>query len=235
MRKVSVAERVLLVGKRAAVLTRLQAALLEIGIEADLTQDLADADDDHLRAYAAVAFGRAVRENDRARMREAFRTVNPEVTFVDGLAPITPLLVAQFEQALDRRPEQDRRLRRVTASDGRIELELRAAADVRVLLCRLTRLYRTRTDNLLHERLQPGTHTIELRRRRGEHSPSFGPKTKCRSFQSDRDCYSAIRLSLSCRAGKTLRRRDLQLGVARPWVRSPRRSSLAQRSPLVRR
>jgi hypothetical protein len=67
-------------------------------------------------------------------MRAAFRTVNPEVRFVDGLAPITPLLVAQFEQALDRRPEQDRRLRRVTASDGRIELELRAVANVRMLL-----------------------------------------------------------------------------------------------------
>jgi hypothetical protein len=43
---VSVAERVLLVGKRAAVLKRLQAALREIGIEADLTQDTAAAERD---------------------------------------------------------------------------------------------------------------------------------------------------------------------------------------------
>jgi hypothetical protein len=33
-----VTDRVLLIGKRAAVLTRLQAALREIGIEADLTR-----------------------------------------------------------------------------------------------------------------------------------------------------------------------------------------------------
>jgi hypothetical protein len=32
----------------------------------------------------------------------------------------------------------------------------------------MTRLYRTRTENLLDERLQPGTHTIELHRRRVE-------------------------------------------------------------------
>jgi hypothetical protein len=43
---VSVAERVLLVGKRAAALKRLQAALREIGIEADLTQDTAAAERD---------------------------------------------------------------------------------------------------------------------------------------------------------------------------------------------
>jgi hypothetical protein len=163
-----VAERVLLIGKRAAVLKRLQTALREIGIEADLTQDTATGERDQLRAYAAVAFGRAVRADDRARIRAAFQAVNPEVRFVDGLAPITPLLVAQFEQALDRRTEQDRRLGRVTASDGRIDFELRAAADVRVILHRLTRFYRARTENLLDERLQPGVHSVELSRRRSE-------------------------------------------------------------------
>jgi hypothetical protein len=159
-----VADRVLLIGKRAAVLTRLQAALREIGIEADLTQDTAGADRHQLRAYRAVAFGRAVGEADRARMRDAFRAANADVRFVDGLAPITPLLVAQFEQALDRRPEEERRLHSITVSEGRIEFELRAEADVRVTGYRLTRLYRTRTEVLLDERLQPGTHTVELGR-----------------------------------------------------------------------
>jgi hypothetical protein len=160
-----VADRVLLIGKRAAVLTRLQAALREIGIEADLTQDTRNAERDQLRKYAAVAFGRAVGESDRARMRDAFRAASPDVRFVDGLAPITALLVAQFEQALDRRPEDDRRLRSATVSDGQLELELRAEAQVRVTLYRLTRLYRTRTDVVLDERLQPGTHKVGLGRR----------------------------------------------------------------------
>jgi hypothetical protein len=52
------ADRVLLIGKRAAVLTRLQAALGEIGIEADLTRDVTGADRGRLGQYAAVAFGR---------------------------------------------------------------------------------------------------------------------------------------------------------------------------------
>jgi hypothetical protein len=154
-----VADRVLLIGKRAAVLTRLQEALRESSIEADLTQDTAHADQSELCEYDAVAFGRAVGEQDRARIKEAFRAANPTVAFVDGLAPITPLLVAQFEQALDRRPEDEPRLGDVTVSEGRIQFELRS--QVRVAVYRLTRLYRTRTEQLL----APGIHTVDLRPR----------------------------------------------------------------------
>jgi len=168
-----VTDRVLLIGKRAAVLTRLQAALREIGIEADLTQDTAHADQSELREYGAVAFGRAVGEEDRARMRDAFRAANPAVAFVDGLAPITPLLVAQFEQALDRRPEQDRRIGDLTVSEGRIDFELRSPARVRVTTYRLTRLYRTHTEQLLDERLAPGTHKMDLGRRNARAKEAF--------------------------------------------------------------
>jgi hypothetical protein len=69
----------LLICKRAAVPTKLQAALREIGIEADLTRNTAGAERGDLRRYGAVAFGRAVSEPDRARMTEAFRTANPTV------------------------------------------------------------------------------------------------------------------------------------------------------------
>ena len=106
-------------------------------------------------------------------MRQAFRATNPDVTFVDGLAPITPLLVAQFEQALDRRPTQERRLGDVTVSEGRIELELRGAACVRVTAYRLTRLYRTHTERLPDDRLTPGTHRLNLRPRIADAKEAF--------------------------------------------------------------
>jgi hypothetical protein len=91
-----------------------------------------------------VAFGRAVGEADRDRMKEAFTAANPDVAYVDGLAPITPLLVAQFEEALDRRSETERKIGTLVAAGGRIELELRAPTRVVVTAYRLTRLYRTR-------------------------------------------------------------------------------------------
>jgi hypothetical protein len=130
--------RVLLIGKRASVLTRLQSALRAIRIECDLTQDVTGANPDLFRGYDAVAFGRAVSEADRTRMKSAFKAVNPSVVLVDGLAPITPLLVAQFEQALAERGAADRHIGDVTASRNRLDFQLRTAAHVRVLTYRLT-------------------------------------------------------------------------------------------------
>jgi hypothetical protein len=46
-------------------------------------------------------------------MKERFRVDNPDVVYVDGLASITPLLLAQFEETLDRRPGTERTLRNV--------------------------------------------------------------------------------------------------------------------------
>ncbi len=48
----------------------------------------------------AVGFGREASEADSTRMEDAFRVANPDVIYVDGLAPITALLVAQLEEAI---------------------------------------------------------------------------------------------------------------------------------------
>jgi hypothetical protein len=53
----------------------------------------------------------------------------------------------------------------MTVSEGRIDFELRSPARVRVTTYRLTRLYRTHTEQLLDERLAPGTHRMDLGRR----------------------------------------------------------------------
>jgi hypothetical protein len=155
-----------------------------------------------LREYGAVAFGRAVGEEDRARMRDAFRAANPAVAFVDGLAPITPLLVAQFEQAVDRRPEQDRRIGDLTVSEGRIDFELRSPARVRVTTYRLTRLYRTHTEQLLDEPLAPGTHRMDLGQRNARAKEAFTVerlRARCTSprFGADRKDLSFHRLLIN--------------------------------------
>ena len=157
--------RVLLIGKRASVLTRLQSALRAIRIECELTQDVTGATPDLFRSYNAVAFGRAVSEADRTRMKAAFKAANPSVVFVDGLAPITPLLVAQFEEALAGRPAADRHIGDVAASRNRLDFHLRAAARVRVLTYSLTFLYQTRKRLLLDQPLESGDHQLALTHR----------------------------------------------------------------------
>jgi len=154
--------RVLLIGARVAVLAKLAAALRTIGIGADITRDAQDIPADELRAYGAVAFGRAVSPEERAAVRHCFAQAGVEVAHVDGLAPIVPLLVAQIEHALDRSPVQRRRLTRLVAADGEAGVEVTSPCRVRLTAYRLDRLYRTHTHELFDGVLEPGRHRIAL-------------------------------------------------------------------------
>jgi hypothetical protein len=157
-----VRRRVLLIGARVAVLAKLAAALRTIGIGAEITHDASGVPADELRTYGAVAFGRAVGERERGEVRAAFERAGAEVAYVDGLAPIIPLLVAQIEHALDRSPSELRRLTRLTAVDGTAGVEVTSACRVQLVAYRLDRLYRTHTRELFDGMLEPGEHRIPL-------------------------------------------------------------------------
>lgn len=154
--------RVLLIGARVAVLAKLAAALRTIGIGADIAHDANDVPADELRAYGAVAFGRAIGEEERAAVRHSFARAGVDVAYVDGLAPIVPLLVAQIESALDRRPPEQRRLLDLVAADGAAALEVTSPCRVRITTYRLDRLFRVHTHDLFDAVLEPGHHRIPL-------------------------------------------------------------------------
>ncbi|WP_419999621.1 oxidoreductase [Streptomyces boninensis] len=162
--------RVLLLGRRAAVLNRLASALRQVGIGADITADIAGTDAAELRTYGAVAFGRAVPEAQRTAVRTAFAAAHADTTFVTGMAPVIPVLVAQIEQALDRTPPTHRRLTGLTARSGEVTFRLAEPAAVQLTAYRLDRLYRTRTVPLLDEQLDAGEHRcpLDARTARGE-------------------------------------------------------------------
>ncbi|MCZ4608354.1 oxidoreductase [Streptomyces sp. Lzd4kr] len=154
--------RVLLIGARVALLAKLAAALRTIGIGADITHELGDVPADELRAYGAVAFGRGIGGEQRAAVRRAFTDAGVEVAYVDGLAPIVPLLVAQIEHALDRSPVEQRRLTRLVAADGEAGVEVTSPCRVRLTAYRLDRLYRTHTHEVFDGILEAGRHRIAL-------------------------------------------------------------------------
>ncbi|WP_367319526.1 oxidoreductase [Streptomyces sp. HUAS ZL42] len=154
--------RVLLIGARVALLAKLAAALRTIGIGADITRDANEVPADELRTYGAVAFGRAITEEERAAVRSAFERAGVDVAYVDGLAPIVPLLVAQIEHALDGSPLEQRRLTRLVAADGEAGVEVTSPCRVRLTAYRLDRLYRTHTHELFDGVLEPGRHRIAL-------------------------------------------------------------------------
>ncbi|WP_128436821.1 oxidoreductase [Streptomyces cyaneus] len=154
--------RVLLIGARVALLAKLAAALRTIGIGADITHDVGGVPADELRAYGAVAFGRAIGQEQRTAVRRAFADAGVDVAYVDGLAPIVPLLVAQIEHALDRSPAEQRRLTRLVAADGEAGVEVTSPCRVRLTAYRLDRLYRTHTHELFDGVLETGRHRIAL-------------------------------------------------------------------------
>ncbi|MFG2126707.1 oxidoreductase [Streptomyces sp. NPDC048751] len=154
--------RVLLIGARVAVLAKLAAALRTIGIGADIAHDANDVPADELRAYGAVAFGRAIGEEERAAVRHSFARAGVDVAYVDGLAPIVPLLVAQIENALDRRPPEQRRLLDLVATDGAAAIEVTSPCRVRITTYRLDRLFRAHTHDVFDAVLEPGHHRIPL-------------------------------------------------------------------------
>lgn len=154
--------RVLLIGARVDVLAKLAAALRTINIGADITGEAANVPPDELRAYGAVAFGRAVDERERAAVQRAFEQAGADVTYVDGLAPIIPLLVAQIEAALDRSPPEQRRLTQLVAVEGEAGVEVTSTCRVQLIAYRMDRLYRTHTRELFDDVLEPGKHRIPL-------------------------------------------------------------------------
>ncbi|WP_260333243.1 oxidoreductase [Streptomyces beigongshangae] len=162
--------RVLLIGARAAVLAKLAAALRIIGIGADITRDATAVPADELRTYGAVAFGRAVSEQERAAVRRSFDDAGADVVYVEELAPIVPLLVAQIENALDRSPRGRRRLVRLVAADGEAGVEVTSPCRVQLTAYRLDRLYRTHAHEVFDGVLEAGRHRLALdgRATRGE-------------------------------------------------------------------
>ncbi|MEU6878364.1 oxidoreductase [Streptomyces sp. NPDC046712] len=156
------ARRVLLIGARAAVLGRLAAALRTIGIGADIVHDTEGVTDDELRGYGAVAFGRAVTEEARAQVRGSFERAGVDVAYVEGLAPVVPVLVAQIVAALDPTPPERRRVTALAATGAEAVVEVTSAVGVQLVAYRLDRLYRTHEKLLLDDVLEPGTHRIAL-------------------------------------------------------------------------
>ncbi|MGV9881386.1 oxidoreductase [Streptomyces sp. NPDC003006] len=154
--------RVLLIGARVALLAKLAAALRTIGIGAEIAADAAGVPPDELRTYGAVAFGRAVPDETRRSVRSAFEQAGVEVSYVDGLAPIVPLLVAQIEYALDRSPQEQRRLTGLAACRDAARLQVTSTCRVQLIAYRTDRLSRTHIHEVFDEVLEPGEHRVPL-------------------------------------------------------------------------
>lgn len=160
----------LLIGKRASARTRLAAALGARGIETEQVDDVRHvvsrgAGGRAGGGYSVVAFCRAVKAADRERLRESFAEfaeADSDVVFVDGYAPIIPLLVAQFEQALDRRPLGQRAIVDASVRGGIVDVGLRVPCRLRITAHWLDALHWRREKTLFDREVEAGAHSAAL-------------------------------------------------------------------------
>jgi hypothetical protein len=164
--------RVLLVGKRQRVLDELAAALTRLGLYVREETDVERAASLDASAYDVVAVGRAVTGSKRTDLIRRLRATNPRIKVVEGLAPITGLLVAQVEEALTS-PGPDASVvgkASLETINERVVLTLRRACETSVVLHRLDMMYRAHETRVHDGPLMRGKNFLPVRGRisRGE-------------------------------------------------------------------
>lgn len=169
----SLSGRVLLVGKRARILDQLADDLTRLGLhvreETDIDRARTQIDG---ASVDVVAVGRAIKPAQRDLLVQSLRAKNPRLRVVQGLAPITPLLVAQVEEALTS-PGRDARIVGTAALEtvnSRVVVMLRRAAETSIDLHRLDMLYRTHQHRVYSGPLERGRNFLPIKGRfqRGE-------------------------------------------------------------------
>ncbi|MGH8827718.1 MAG: hypothetical protein ACRDVZ_09030, partial [Jiangellaceae bacterium] len=116
-----------------------------------------------------VALGRAVNAAKRERVIAAIRSRNPHLRVVDGMAPITALLVAQVQEAITVPDSAERLVERAMfeSAGNRVVLHLSRAALVEVTMHRLDPLYRAHELRVFDGQLGPGRHNLPIAGRVG--------------------------------------------------------------------
>lgn len=159
-------KRILLIGRNSTVLANLSSALANEGFEVQTTglveqaSKLFDAVD-----FDLIAFGRGIDEETKTVLKADFSTKKPTVHFVDGLAPVTSLLVKQIKQTLANTSAFDKALVRFTrqpADDLLIDVTVTVACQLSITLYQLDAVHRTEQKTLVSEYILAGNHTFRI-------------------------------------------------------------------------
>jgi hypothetical protein len=158
---------VLLIGKSQRVLEDSVAGLRELGYDAHATNDLADVTDRFdVRALSVVVFGGQVPPDLKAALQEEMGTINPRITFVQGLSGIPGLLVNQVQAAFATNPPGPTTAPTFVRDERSILLTLTDPAEVNVTVWWGTSFVPPdpRSDSLvlLDDRLAPGEHAVRM-------------------------------------------------------------------------
>jgi hypothetical protein len=159
---------VLLIGKSHRVLDDTAAGLRDLGYTAqqtgDFSSDITGRFD--LAHTDLVALGRAVPPDRKAELKQQIAAINPKVTFLEGLAGISGLIINQIQAAFTAGHPGLARAPAYTPADRSIRLTLAIPAAVKVTAWWWTSIIPPdpQSDSLvlLHDTLASGDHTIPV-------------------------------------------------------------------------
>ncbi|GAB3555943.1 hypothetical protein [Spirosoma fluminis] len=161
-------KKVLLIGRNPAVLSALAEALINEKMLVETTRLVEQADQDFNAAdFDLIAFGRGVDEDTRAGLKRNFKGQHPGVHFVDGLAPIVPLLVRQITTTLAAKPIETNRLVSVNCEQSetiQLYIVVRQACRLTVDLYQLNAIHTTSQSTLFTRYIEAGNHQFDVSR-----------------------------------------------------------------------
>lgn len=151
-------KRVLSIGARKRVLKRFSEALMNQGFHAVWTTYNANIDailsEFNATDFDVITFGRGVSSSDKQTLKQRFREQNEKIEFVDGLAPITNLLVEQIKLAC--MPRNHKQIRLEFDNKGNIVIENQASCYVTVKQYTLNWLYQSKEVTIIEKQLGSG-------------------------------------------------------------------------------
>ena len=159
-------KKVLLIGRNPTVLTDLASALTKEDFAVQTT-NLVEEASRHFDAadFDLIAFGRGVDETTNALLRADFLTQRPTVLFVNGLAPVIPLLVRQIKLTLSGYQMAERVITAFSCEQMdclSIHVTIRIACQLKIDLYQLNAVHQTHQQTLVSSFILAGNYTFSV-------------------------------------------------------------------------
>lgn len=159
-------KKILLIGRNPNVLASLADALTHEGLVVKTTNLVERASQDFDAAeFDLIAFGRGVDEQTNSLLKADFIAQKSSILFVDGLAPITTLLVRQIQLALADRPLAKKVITEFSCQQHeRLTIHITVLTDCQLLvdLYQLDAVHHTRQETLVSTFVVAGNHSFSV-------------------------------------------------------------------------
>ncbi|GAB4033249.1 hypothetical protein GCM10028774_16290 [Spirosoma jeollabukense] len=157
-------KKILLIGRNTNVLASLAEALTHEGFVVKTTNLVEQASQDFNAAeFDLIAFGRGVDEQTNTLLKADFLAQRASILFVDGLAPITTLLVKQIQLALADSPLANKVITEFSCQQHeRLIIHITVVTDCQLLidLYQLDAVHHTQQKTLVNTFVAAGNHSF---------------------------------------------------------------------------